>query len=134
MNQKNDTVITPEINIDETTLFEHTSSIIETRKYRASAYANQEMTLMFWDVGKYINPTILNDQRAAYGKKILATLSTKLTTSYGKGFTELNLYRMARFAERFTNDEILATLSTKLSWSHIIELLPLRSENAQSTI
>jgi hypothetical protein len=38
---------------------------------------------------------------------------------------------MMLFAERFSDVEILPTLSAKLSWSHIIELLPLKSKEAQ---
>ena len=115
---------------DENDLFERISIIIENRKHRAAAYANQEMTLMFWEVGQYINSTILNNQRAAYGKNILTAVSAKLTTVYGKSFTERNLYRMALFAERISDADILTAVSAKLSWSHIIELLPLKSKEA----
>jgi len=117
--------------IDESVLFERVSEIIENRKYRAYAHANQELTLMFWEIGGYINSIVLNGNRAAYGKKILPTLSAKLVSRYGKDFTERNLYRMSLFAERFTDVEILPTLSAKLSWSHIIELLSLKSSEAQ---
>jgi hypothetical protein len=36
-----------------------------------------------------------------------------------------------REAERFPNTEILPTLSAKLSWSHILELLPLKTVESQ---
>jgi predicted nuclease of restriction endonuclease-like (RecB) superfamily len=38
---------------------------------------------------------------------------------------------MTLFAERFPDAKILPTLSAKLSWSHILELLPLKSADAQ---
>ena len=50
---------------------------------------------MYWEVGHYITVNVLSDGRAGYGKKILPTLSAKL------------------------------------SWSHIIELLPLKTKEAQ---
>ena len=112
-------------------VYNNISNIIETRKNTAGAYANQETTMMFWEVGEYINTVILNDGRAGYGKKILPTLSAKLVVQYGSSFSERNLYRMMLFAERFTNIEILPTLSAKLSWSHIIEMLPLKTTEAQ---
>jgi predicted nuclease of restriction endonuclease-like (RecB) superfamily len=131
MNQKNDTVITPEINIDEASLFKHVSSIIEKRKYLAAAYANREMTLMFWDVGEYINSAILNNQRAEYGKKILTELSSRLVETYGKSFSERNLYRMSQFAMLFPNAEILTELAGQLSWTHFVELLRIESDEAR---
>ncbi len=45
--------------IDGTVLFEYVSSIIENRKYRAQAQANQESILMFWEIGKYIGSVLL---------------------------------------------------------------------------
>jgi hypothetical protein len=60
------------------------------------------MTLMYWEVGKYINSVILDFGRAAYGKKIFSTLSRKLVIAYGKSFAEANIYRMMCFADMFT--------------------------------
>jgi predicted nuclease of restriction endonuclease-like (RecB) superfamily len=117
--------------VDESALFERVAAIIESRTTRASAYANSEVTLMFWEVGQYIKLTVLDNQRATYGKQILTTLSAKLVAKYGKSFAERNIYRMTLFAERFADIEILPTLSAKLSWSHILELLPLKSAEAQ---
>lgn len=117
--------------IDENQLFARVTEIIENRKYRAVTHANRETTMMFWEVGQYINTVILGEKRAAYGKKVLTNLATRLTANYGRNFAERNLYRMMLFAERFIDAEILPTLSAKLSWSHIIELLPLRTTEAQ---
>ena len=41
------------------------------------AYANREVTLMFWEVGRYINAALLGKERAKYGKKIFVMLSRK---------------------------------------------------------
>ena len=117
--------------IDETTLFERVSAIIETRKYRMQIVANSEATLMFWEIGQYINSVVLDAKRAAYGKQVVTTLSLQLQVKYGKSFELTNLRRMMRFAEKFTDFEIVATLSPQLSWSHIIELLPLKTDEAR---
>ena len=50
---------------------------------------------MFWEVGQYVNSVVLKEDRAIYGK------------------------------------QIVATLSPQLSWSHIVELLPLKSDEAR---
>ncbi|MCL2294236.1 MAG: DUF1016 N-terminal domain-containing protein, partial [Spirochaetes bacterium] len=78
-------------------------------------------------MGRYIKSNILEGDRAEYGKRIVSTLSTQLVKKYGKSFTERNLYRMTLFAERFPDKKILPPLATKLSWSHILELLPLKT-------
>lgn len=59
-----------------------------------------------------------NYKRADYGMKILPTLSAKLVSEFGAGFSARNLANMVRFAEVFPDEKILHTLCTKLSWSH----------------
>jgi hypothetical protein len=65
--------------VDEKLLFTRVAEIIENRKYRAIVHANQETTMMFWEVGQYINSVVLGNKRAEYGKRILTTLSAKLS-------------------------------------------------------
>ena len=117
--------------IDETALFERVSAIIENRKFRAQAQANREIALMYWEVGVYINSIILDGERAAYGKNILSTLSTKLMEVYGNSFYVENIYRMMRFAKVFVDFEILSTASTKLSWSHFCEIMRVKTEEGR---
>jgi len=117
--------------IDEAALFERASAIIENRKFRAMAAANSETTLMFWEVGQLISNVTLDNKRAAYGKKILTELASKLTEIYGNSFSERNLYRMIAFAEFFSDIKILTPLASKLSWTHFTELLPVKSDEAR---
>ena len=112
-------------------LFAHVAEIIEKRKSRAMSYANREVVLMCWEVGQLINSAVLKNKRAAYGKEILPTLSAKLTERYGGSFSMRNLYRMSKFVEYYPDAEIVSTLPTQLSWSHIVELLSLRSDEAR---
>ena len=55
-----DIAVQNEGSIDEAALFERIASIIESRKSRAASYANSEITLMFWEVGRHINSAILD--------------------------------------------------------------------------
>lgn len=116
---------------DEVALFASVSAIIEKRKHRAAAYANREVTLMFWEVGKYLSSVLLNGGRGKYGDQIVSRLSTQLIAKYGKSFELRNLRRMVQFSNKFSDLKIVSTLSTQLSWSHIVELLPLKSIEAQ---
>jgi len=117
--------------IDESSLFTHISKIIEKRKNRAGMYANREVTLMYWEIGRYINSVLLGGERAEYGRKIVATLSSQLVKKYGSSFESRNLRRMVQFAELFPNLSIVSPLATQLSWSHFIEILPLETEKAR---
>jgi hypothetical protein len=55
------------------------------------------------------------------------TVSTQLKERYGNNFELRNLRRMMQFAEQFTNLKIVVPLSRQLSWSHFVELLPLKT-------
>jgi predicted nuclease of restriction endonuclease-like (RecB) superfamily len=115
--------------VDETALFQNVSAIIDSRKQRAQVRVNQESVLMFWEVGKHIGSVLLGGERAAYGKRIVATLSLQLQAKYGNSFERTNVTRMMRFAERFPDFQIVVPLAQQLSWSHIIALLPLKSDD-----
>jgi len=95
-------------------LFTDLADIIESRKQVMYRQANSGAVLMFWEVGTRINVELLRNERAEYGKRIVATLSSLLVENYGKTFDITNLRRMMRFAERFKDPEIVATLSPQL--------------------
>ena len=63
--------------------------IIEQSRQRVAVYVNQELTMMHWNVGKFVLEKINYQEKAEYGQKIVATLSQQLTERYGKGFTEI---------------------------------------------
>jgi predicted nuclease of restriction endonuclease-like (RecB) superfamily len=103
--------------------------ILESRN-RVYKNVNKELTLLYWQIGKRIKTSVSNTENV-YGKKILATLSQVLTDEFGKGFTESAISRMIIFYTTFSNEKILATLSQELSWSHFIELINVKNNNAR---
>jgi len=117
--------------LNDSQIFERVANIIETRKYRAGVYANCEITLMYWEVGHYVNSIVLDGSRAKYGKRIVTELASLLMVKYGKTFDVHNLRRMMRFAEKFDDFQIVTELASQLSWSHFIEILPLKSNEAR---
>ena len=86
-----------------------------------------QIVLLFWEIGRTINHNILANKRADYSKKIVVTLATQLTEKYGRTFETRNLRRMMQLAEQFSDFEIVSKASTQLSWSHFIEILPLKT-------
>jgi predicted nuclease of restriction endonuclease-like (RecB) superfamily len=101
-------------------------SLIEAARLHVAQTVNSTLTMLYWHVGQRIHHDVLKAERAEYGKGILATLSQELVKDYGKGFNTSALTRMAKFAEVFPDEAIVASLSQHLSWSHFIEILPLK--------
>lgn len=116
---------------DEAELLSDLRSLIEAARQRVAAVANSATTVLCWNLGRRLLRENLQSGRAAYGKQILATLSQQLTAEFGAGFSYPALTRMVRFAEWMTDEAILATLSARLSWSHFIELLPIKDPLAR---
>jgi predicted nuclease of restriction endonuclease-like (RecB) superfamily len=98
-------------------------TLIEASRYRAAVAVNSEVVLLYWQIGARVRVEILNEARAEYGAKIIATLSRQLTADYGRGFTRSNLHRMVQFAEVFPDEEIVAALRRQLTWTHLRELI-----------
>jgi len=115
----------------EKILFQDLAQVIEQGKREVAIRINSTLTIVYWQVGKKINDHILQNKRAEYAKEIVSSLSTQLVNQYGKSFAERNLRRMMQFAEQFSDYGIVSSLMTQLSWTHFIELLPLKSQEAK---
>jgi predicted nuclease of restriction endonuclease-like (RecB) superfamily len=100
-------------------------ALIEQARERAAQAVNTELVILNWHIGKRIRKDILDQERADYGKRIVATVSRQLTAEYGKGFTRDALFRMIQFVERFPDLQTVTALSQQLSWSHFVELIVL---------
>ncbi|WP_373766828.1 YhcG family protein [Glaesserella sp.] len=112
-------------------LIKELSILIEQAQNKVVSYANSSLTFLFWQVGKRINDEILNNDRAEYGKQIISTVSIQLVARFGRNFEEKNLRRMIQFAQVYPSSEIVVSLSRQLTWSHILVLLPLKSDDAR---
>lgn len=105
--------------------------IIERGKKQVAVQINSTVVLTYWQIGKTINEHILNNERAAYGKEIVSTVSSKLVEKFGNSFAESNLRRMIQFSELFADLEIVVPLARQLSWSHFLILLPLKNNESR---
>ena len=119
------------IEVGSDMLFKKISGLIEQSRRTIYAHASSTTVLLFWEIGKHINIDILENKRADYGKQIVASLSRQLKEKYGSSFGVRNLRRMMQFAEQFSDFEIVSKASTQLSWSHFIEILPLKTQEAK---
>jgi predicted nuclease of restriction endonuclease-like (RecB) superfamily len=108
------------------TLLTELRGLIEAARQHVAQAANATLTMLYWHMGQRIHKEVLKEQRAEYGEEILPTLSAKLVRDYGQGFSARNLARMVQFADAFPDEAIVSPLATQLSWSHFIEILPLK--------
>lgn len=110
-------------------LIQDLRQIVEQARGHVAATANYELTMMYWHIGERINREVLDNQRAEYGKQIVAQVARQLQEEYGsKGFDEKSIRRMMQFANLFADEQIVAQAARKLSWSHFIEVLPLKDD------
>ena len=79
-------------------LYKGVSDIIDSARQEVVVYVNRHYDTMFWHIGHYINKDMGYKQYSAYGSKILATLSQRLTARYGKGYTYTAVTRMMKVA------------------------------------
>ena len=96
--------------------------IIESAKERAYRKVNEELILMYRDIGEYIS---IQSENAEYGDAFVQKLADFFVTNYPdlKGFTRRGLYRMKQFYELYKDDEIVSTLLTQLSWSNHLKIM-----------
>jgi predicted nuclease of restriction endonuclease-like (RecB) superfamily len=108
-----------EINTDIQNLYGGIAKLIKQAKTRVAVTINAELAMLNWQIGVYINKFILQGNRAAYGKQIIANLSVQLTGNFGSGWSEKQLMHFLRVAESFSEEQIISALRRQLSWTHL---------------
>ncbi len=109
-------------------LFEDIKRLIDEARKQVAQTVNTGLTAAYWNIGKRIKDDILKNKRAEYGEQILPTLSAKLVREYGNGFSTRNLKRMIDLYLKFSDFQIVVSLMRQLSWSHFIEIIPLKTD------
>ena len=110
----------------ETALFADVCHIIDGARGRMAIYANTEVCMTNWYVGKRIKEDVLYNQRAEYGKQVLKNLSIKLTERYGSGWSYYKLQHCVRSAYTFSEDEIVYATRIQLNWTHLRSLMGIK--------
>ena len=113
---------------DKPELLDSIIGLIDQTRHFVAKTVNQELTLLYWKIGKTINEEILKNDRADYGKKIIPSLSEALTKRYGIGFNKRNLQSFIKLNSVIEDITILHTLCAKLTWSHIRSLIYIEND------
>jgi predicted nuclease of restriction endonuclease-like (RecB) superfamily len=117
---------------ESTALHAELRALIASSRQRLAGAVNAELTRLYWSVGERLRTEVLGGaDRAKYGDQLIQRVGEQLAQEFGRGFEAKNLRRMVQFAQAFPQPEIVATLSRQLSWSHFVNLLPLKTEAAR---
>ena len=117
--------------VDEAALLTDLRELMQSARQRIATVANSTTTLLYWHLGRRLLTENLQEGRAAYRKRILATVSRELTDEFGGGFGYATVNRAIQVAQFFPDPAIVSALPTQLSWSHFIELLPIKDPLAR---
>ena len=97
--------------------FAQVTQIIENARARAYQKVNEELILMYWNVGKFLSEQSAN---ANYGDGYMESLAEWIQGRFPgiKGFNRRGLYRMKQFYELYAGNEKVSPLVTQLSWTN----------------
>lgn len=86
------------MDVDGEHLFDRVVSILEQARGNVVRAVNSNMVLAYWLIGREIVEEIQGgEERAEYGKQVVAELSKQLTKKYGKGFSPPVLWSFRQF-------------------------------------
>jgi hypothetical protein len=107
-------------------LIQHIQSIISNAQAQAIRCVDNEIVLMYWQIGKVIfEEEQEGKERAGYGDFLIKSLSEYLQPQFGSGFSyrQLNWYRT--FYRTFP---IVSALRTQFNWTHYKTLLSIDNQ------
>ena len=97
-------------------------NLIHRSRENALRKVNEELILLYWNVGKYISEQMENQKWGSSYIDELAKFISKNCPEI-KGFNRRGLYRMKQFYETYKDNEFVSTLLTQISWSNHLGIL-----------
>ena len=97
--------------------------LIRAARGAVAQAVNSGQVVLYWQVGHRLRTEVLGAKRAGYGERIVVAVAERLTTEFGRGYTDKNLRHMIRFSEAFPDREIVYALSRQLSWTQFRSLI-----------
>ncbi len=94
----NEKLVTEKTGISTDNLYHSVSDIIQEARQNAYRAVNFAMVQAYWNIGRLIfEEEQKGRERAEYGTHLIRNLALKLTTEFGKGFTQQNLRNFRQF-------------------------------------
>ena len=113
-------------------IYQEIHDLLHKARQNIISNVNYTMTKTYFLIGKRIVEEEQDgNKRAEYGKKLMKTLSEKLTKEFGRGFSQRNLEQMRTFYLRYSISQTVSA-EFKLSWSHYLILMRMEDINARN--
>lgn len=95
---------------------------IQTAQVKAKLAVNQELVLLYWQIGREI---LTRQRQQGWGAKVIDLLSKDLRQEFPemKGFSARNLKYMRAFAEAYDDEQIVQQAAARIPWFHNCVLL-----------
>jgi len=103
---------------------------VKETRLRFIINANTDMIALYWNIG---NDVLLRQKTEGWGAKVIDRLSADLKEEFPEmeGFSARNIGNMKRFANAWSDPQILQQPVAKLQWRSIILLLTKLKENPE---
>jgi predicted nuclease of restriction endonuclease-like (RecB) superfamily len=109
---------------------DRTKDQIRSARHRALKAAEEEMILLFWDIGRIIAE---KQKTGRLGRSTLERLQVDLQNEFGGTlcFSSSNLHRMKSFYETYRDNKRLQRMVREISWAHNIIILDRCADNSE---
>ncbi len=96
--------------------------LIQEARDNAIRKVNEELILLYWNVGKYISKQLENQKWGnSYVNEMAAFISENCPEV--KGFNRRELYRRKQFYETYKDNKFVSPLVTQISWTNHLLIL-----------
>jgi predicted nuclease of restriction endonuclease-like (RecB) superfamily len=95
---------------------------IRSAQIRAALAVNQELVLLYWQIGVKI---LSRQEKEGWGRKVVTQLAQDLKREFPdmKGLSRTNLLYMRAFAEAYSDKEFVQQLVGQIPWGRNVRLL-----------
>lgn len=95
---------------------------IGNTRAQAALAVNQQLTLLYWDMGRAI---LARQAREGWGAKVIDRLARDLQRAFPdmKGLSSRNLKYMRRFSEAWPDRELVQQRVARIPWGHNVRIL-----------
>lgn len=92
---------------------------IATAQYKATVQVNKELVMLYYNIGKKIN------EQKSWGSKFIDNLAKDIKLAYpnSTGFSVRNLKYMSKFADAYSDKEIVQQVVAQIPWGQNLVLL-----------
>lgn len=111
------------LSVNEDGFYSRILYLLKSARKTVVQSVNKTIVDTYFEIGRLIVEEEQNGKsKAEYGQNLIAELSQKLTTEFGKGFSTTNLKQMRTFYLTYSKGQTVSD-EFRLSWSHYLMLM-----------